>query len=252
MAKVYLTLTSSAKANFKQETIERLEAFKIPFEKDGDTIYLISKKCFNSGEDLKSREYDKSYSEFCMRLADSTDGSIGMGEKSLNKEELEVLYEIFGKSLFFEISLSCGNDNENLTAEVVLNQVNKEYEVVTELEEEEDDEEEIHYLKCSRCGTLNPEDEECQCNSIKTEVIETEVYQNEINNLRLICREMHEKEIEYSKWATFFQEKGFDATQKLNLEIKLDEFTFLITNKENTLPLKINFIEGMFAGWIKK
>ena len=251
MAKVYLTLTSSAKASFKEETIEKLDAFNIPFEKDRDTIYLISKRCFNSGEDLKSREYEKSYSEFCMRLADSTNGSIGMGEKSLSKEELKVLYEIFGKSLFFEISLSCGNDNENLTAQVVLNQVINEHEIVTELEEEED-EEEIHYLKCSRCGTLNPEDEECQCSSINTDVVKPEAYQNEINNLRLICREMDEKEIEYSKWATFFQEKGFNATQKLNLEIQLDEFTFLITNKENTLPLKINFIEGKFAGWIKK
>jgi len=36
------------------------------------------------------------------------------------------------------------------------------------------------------------------------------------------------------------------------LEIYFNQFTFLIDNKDNKLPLEINFIEGKFAGWVKK
>lgn len=45
---------------------------------------------------------------------------------------------------------------------------------------------------------------------------------------------------------------GYHAKQKFRLEIIFIHFTFVITNKANKLPLEINFIEGKFAGWIKK
>ena len=49
-----------------------------------------------------------------------------------------------------------------------------------------------------------------------------------------------------------FTSKGYDAKQLFKLEIYFNQFTFLIDNKDNKLPLAINFIEGKFAGWVKK
>ena len=80
MAKVFLELESSAITDLTEEKIQKLESNNIPFEKDDKSIYLISKSAYESGVSVYSREYDKNYNKFCMQIADSTEGSIGLGE----------------------------------------------------------------------------------------------------------------------------------------------------------------------------
>ncbi len=249
MAKVYLTLTSSAKTDFDEKKIKILETHNIPYENSNNTIFLISQECYNSGVDIKSREYDEPYSKFCMQLADSADGSIGMGEESLEDEILEVLYNVFGNSSHFEFSLACGDDYENKSASIVLNA--DVYEFETEIEEDEEDDEDEDVVTCNRCGNWYSLDSECDCASIDSKIIENSLHKDEIDKIRKVCKEMEEEDIEYSQWANYFLSKGYNAKKVFNLEITLEQFTFEITNKENNLPLEINFIEGKFAGWVK-
>jgi hypothetical protein len=251
MAKVFLTLKSSAKTNFNLKKIKLLESHKIPFENTHGEIYLICEESYHSGVSISSREYDKPYSRFCLQLSDSTTGgSIGMGEASFEDVIYSVLYKVFGNSLDFEFTLSCGSDYENKTARIVFNEDENSYEFETEIDEE--NEEEDMNIDCDRCGSSHLLGVECDCAKIITKVVESPIeFQKEIEKIRKVCIEMEEKDIEYIKWTDYFISKGFKAKINFNLEISLSTFKFMITNKNNKLPIEINFIEGKFAGWIK-
>ena len=80
-----------------------------------------------------------------MRLADTTDCSIYMGEGSLDEEVLAVLYEVFGDTLEFQLTLSCNSDWESISACIKFNEEEDKYYCdteVTESSEEEDEEDE--------------------------------------------------------------------------------------------------------------
>ena len=141
MAKVFLSLEISVKTTSNKEKINKLNNNNIPFEEDSGEIYLISKTVYNSGANVGSREYDKPYAAFCMRLADSTESSIGMGEGSLDDEELAVLYEVFGDALEFQLTLSCNSDWENISANIIFNEVENKYYCSSEVSESSDEEE---------------------------------------------------------------------------------------------------------------
>ena len=143
MAKVFLSLEISVKSASSQDNINKLNSNNIPFEEYEGEIYLINKNVFDSGVDLRSREYDKPYAKFCMRLADTTDCSIYMGEGSLDEEVLAVLYEVFGDALEFQLTLSCNSDWESISACIIFNEEEDKYYCDTEVTEssEEDDEE---------------------------------------------------------------------------------------------------------------
>ena len=143
MAKVFLSLEISVKSASSKDNINKLNSNNIPFEEYEGEIYLINKNVFDSGVDLGSREYDKPYAKFCMRLADTTDSSIYMGEGSLDEEVLAVLYEVFGDALEFQLTLSCNSDWESISACIIFNEEEDKYYCDTEVTEssEEDDEE---------------------------------------------------------------------------------------------------------------
>lgn len=61
MAKVFLSLEISVKTTFTEENINKLKSNNIPFEEDSGEIYLINKKVYDSGANLRSRVYDKPY-----------------------------------------------------------------------------------------------------------------------------------------------------------------------------------------------
>ena len=252
MAKVFLTLQSWAQTDISKEKIKLLEKNNIPFECDEKSIFLISQVAFNHGISVSSREYDKPYSKFCMQLSDSAEVSIGMGEGSIKKEILSILYSVFGEKLYFELTLSCGSDSENLSMSIILNENTDLVEIETNLEEEDEEDEEEDCYECSRCKKMYPVNSECDCVNIKSNVVESTLYKEEIEKIRAVCKEIKMKEIPYSEWANFFTSKGYDAKQLFKLEIYFNQFTFLIDNKDNKLPLEINFIEGKFAGWVKK
>ena len=145
MAKVFLSLEISVKSASSKDNINKLNSNNIPFEEYEGEIYLINKNVFDSGVDLGSREYDKPYAKFCMRLADTTDSSISMGEGSLDEEVLAVLFEVFGDTLEFRLTLSCNYDWESISACIKFNEEEDKYYCDTEVtgssEEEEDEEE---------------------------------------------------------------------------------------------------------------
>ena len=145
MAKVLLSLEISVKSASSKDNINKLNSNNIPFEEYEGEIYLINKNVFDSGVNLGSREYDKPYAKFCMRLADTTDSSIYMGEGSLDEEVLAVLYEVFGDTLEFQLTLSCNSDWESISACIKFNEEEDKYYCdteVTESSEEEDEEDE--------------------------------------------------------------------------------------------------------------
>ena len=57
-----------------------------------------------------------------MRLADTADSSIYMGEGSLDEEVLAVLFEVFGDTLEFQLTLSCNSDWESISACIKFNE----------------------------------------------------------------------------------------------------------------------------------
>ena len=143
MAKVFLSLEISVKSASSKDNINKLNSNNIPFEEYEGEIYLINKNVFDSGVDLRSREYDKPYAKFCMRLADTADSSIYMGEGSLDEEVLAVLYEVFGDTLEFRLTLSCNSDWESISACIKFNEEEDKYYCdteVTESSDEDDDE----------------------------------------------------------------------------------------------------------------
>lgn len=134
MAKVFLSIECLNSTDFSDEKAKKLELNNIPFESDNEKIYLISK----SEVFVKSREYDKPYSRFCMQVADSTNSSIYMGEGSLKDEILEILVNVFGDPVEFNISLSTGSDSESGCISLNLN--NGEYEWTSDIESDNDEE----------------------------------------------------------------------------------------------------------------
>ena len=128
MAKVFLELESGAITDLSEEKIQQLESNNIPYEKDGESIYLISKRAYESGVSVYSREYDENYSKFWMQIVDSIEeGEIGMGEGALSDETLKVLYETFGDSLSFELYLGCGGDSESLSVQIIFDKNKNTY-----------------------------------------------------------------------------------------------------------------------------
>ena len=135
MAKVFLSIECLNSTDFSDEKVKKLEVNNIPFESDNEKIYLISK----SEVFVKSREYDKPYSRFCMQIADSTNSSIYMGEGSLEDEKLKILISVFGDPVEFNISLSTGGgDSESGCVSLNLN--NGEYEWISDIESDNDEE----------------------------------------------------------------------------------------------------------------
>ena len=134
MAKVFLSIECLNSTDFSDEKAKKLELNNIPFESDNEKIYLISK----SEVFVKSREYDKPYSRFCMQVADSTNSSIYMGEGSLEDEILKILVNVFGDPVEFNISLSTGSDSESGCISLNLN--NGEYEWTSDIESDNDEE----------------------------------------------------------------------------------------------------------------
>ena len=256
MAKVFLSLEISVKSASSKDNINKLNSNNIPFEEYEGEIYLINKNVFDSGVYLGSREYDKPYAKFCMRLADTTDSSIYMGEGSLDEEVLAVLYEVFGDALEFQLTLSCNSDWESISASIIFNEEEDKYycdtEVTESSEEEDEEDEEEFYYECSRCKKLYPENSECDCVNIKSNVVESTLYKEEIKKIRAVCKEIESEKIDYFEWESFFKSKGYNSKKNFNLEIIFDQVTFEISHKDNKLPLEISFIEGKFAGWIKK
>ena len=240
MAKVFLELESSAITDLTEEKIQKLESNNIPFEKDEKSIYLISKSAYESGVSVQSRDYNQSFNKFCMQLADSSDGSIGMGESRLSDEDLKVLFQLFDESLSFELYISCANDSESLTTKIIFDEEKKSYELITIINEPEEDFEDVGY-----------EHKE----SSEPRVVPSKEHVEEIEKIKEVCIEMHEKEIAFSDWVDFLKSKGYNVENPtyVSPEIIFDQFTFVISNKDNwdDMPSEINFIAGKFAGWIK-
>jgi hypothetical protein len=176
-----------------------------------------------------------------------------MGEGSLNEKVISVLYKVFGDSLYFEFTLSSNSEVENKTARFIFNDDDKSFEFEAEIDENEEEDDEVFYLDCVRCGNSYPMNEECACLEIYTKIVEPPLkFKNEIEKIRSICKEMEAKDIAYLDWDEYFISKGYKATLNTELEISLNKLKILITNKNNTLPLEINFIQGKFAGWLSK
>lgn len=253
MARVFMTLTSRAKTRATAKSINVLESHSIPYEKIGRTIYLISERAYASQVDVSSRDYDRPYSKFCMQLSDSTaGGSIGMGEAPLDDKTMSALYKVFGDSLSFEFTLSCNDDVENKTARIIYDARKRAYVFETLIDEESAHEQETYYIRCDRCGNLNPLDASCECARIATKIVDPPSrFKKDIDEIRRVCRMIEKENIPYGDWVEFFVSKGYKATSNLNLTVSLGKTSVMITNKANPLPLEINFIEGMFAGWLE-
>jgi len=115
------------------------------------------------------------------------------------------------------------------------------------------DEDDVDYIDCNRCGNSHKVDTECDCNQISTKIVAPPIkFKEDVEKIRAVCKKMEKEDIAYVEWADFFISKGYKAKLNIDLEISLNKFKFLITNKNNKLPLEINFIEGKLAGWIIK
>jgi hypothetical protein len=103
MVKVLLSITSYNSVTYSEEKVEFLNSHNVPFEINDGDIYMISK----SQVSVKSREYDKVYSKFCMQIADSSGAPISLGEGALEEDKLPLLISIFGNHWEFDIYLHC-------------------------------------------------------------------------------------------------------------------------------------------------
>lgn len=249
MAKVFLSLEISVKTTSNKEKINKLNNNNIPFEEDSGEIYLISKTVYNSGANVGSREYDKPYAAFCMRLADSTESSIGMGEGSLDDEELAVLYEVFGDALEFQLTLSCNSDWENISANIIFNEVENKYYCSSEVSESSDEEEDYDEEWDEEESLAEQEDQ-----SPPPKIDITSEMSIEIDKIQEVCREMNIQDIHWKEWGNFFIGKGYSVEVKsiTMIIIKLPDFNFVVDNKENSgVPEEAHFYEGKFAGWVE-
>lgn len=253
MAKVFLSLEISVKTISDEEKIIKLNSNNIPFEEDSGEIYLINKEVYNSGADLGSREYDKPYAAFCMRLADSTESSIGMGEGSLDDEVLAVLYEVFGDTLEFQITLSCNSEWETISSNLIFDKEENKYYFESEVTESSDEEE--YYDEDYDEEWYEEEsiaEQEDQSPPPKIDI--TPEMSIEIDKIRELCREMNIQDVHWKEWENFFKGKGYSVEVKLftMIIIKLPGFNFVVDNKENDgVPEEAHFYEGKFAGWIE-
>ena len=219
MAKVFLSLEISVKSASSKDNINKLNSNNIPFEEYEGEIYLINKNVFDSGVDLRSREYDKPYAKFCMRLADTTDSSIYMGEGSLDEEVLAVLYEVFGDTLEFQLTLSCNSDWESISACIKFNEEEDKYYCDTEVtesseeEDEEDEEDEETYHEENEEKNLftnakrhyDDSDYEKAIKVLQKYIAFEDKKEGLINGLRLIA-ESYEKLEDYTNAVHFYDE----------------------------------------------
>jgi hypothetical protein len=106
MAKVWASVYPTGTSEYTKSKEELLQKHEIPFVVSDDTIHFITDEY---SVDVASREYNKPYSLFCMRLCDSSDGGIGMGEGSLEKEEIDAIGEVFGEDADLAVTFSVGS-----------------------------------------------------------------------------------------------------------------------------------------------
>ena len=128
MAKVFLSLDSSAKADFSQEAVDKLNSNNIPFEVSENKIYLISKEAYSTGLALETGKNNYEPHEiFCMSIADSTESSITMDIGLIDKSLFPVLYEIFDYTLNFEMTLDCNSLSQSISASILYDKEKDEY-----------------------------------------------------------------------------------------------------------------------------
>jgi len=128
MAKVFLSFNSSAKADFSQEAVDKLNSNNIPFEVSENKIYLINKEAYATGLVLETgkNKYEP-HEIFCMSIADSTESSITMDIGLIDKSLFSVLYEIFGYTLNFEMTLDCNSLSETISAYILYDKEKDEH-----------------------------------------------------------------------------------------------------------------------------
>ena len=128
MAKVFLSFNSSAKADFSQEAVDKLNSNNIPFEVSENKIYLINKEAYATGLVLETgkNKYEP-HEIFCMSIADSTESSITMDIGLIDKSLFSVLYEIFGYTLNFEMTLDCNSLSQTIRASIFYDEEKDEY-----------------------------------------------------------------------------------------------------------------------------
>jgi hypothetical protein len=146
MAKVLLSITSYNSVTYSEEKVEFLNSHNVPFEINDGDIYLISK----SQVSVKSREYDKVYSKFCMQIADSSGAPISLGEGALEEDKLPILISIFGNHLEFDIYLHCNDESASGQLNLVKNEDTGEINWEGEIEEPEGED-----GICENCGYEN-------------------------------------------------------------------------------------------------
>ena len=172
-----------------------------------------------------------------MRLADTADSSIYMGEGSLDEEVLAVLFEVFGDTLEFQLTLSCNSDWESISACIKFNEEEDKYYCDTEVtgsseeeEDEEEDEETYHEENEEENLFTNAKRHYDACNYEKAiEVLQKYIAFEDkkeglIDGLRLIAESYEELE-DYTNAVHFYDEV-----------IKLDPTTdFYFAHKGNCL-----------------
>ena len=109
------------------DVLDILRSNNIPFEVSGDGVYLISKEAYDAGVEIKSGNYEKPYSKFCLSLADSFESSISMGEAPINKDHLPLLYNLFQTNLLFDIIFSNNSEIESLECKITHNKEEDSY-----------------------------------------------------------------------------------------------------------------------------
>tara|TARA_B110000879_G_C10901430_1_gene404638 strand:- start:38 stop:610 length:573 start_codon:yes stop_codon:yes gene_type:complete len=153
MAKVFLSFNSSAKADFSQEAVNKLNSNNIPYEVSENTIYLINKEAFSTICIESGKKNYEPHETFCMGIADSSESTIEMDiTEGATLEALEVvdgvqdkslfpvLYEIFRHGLEFEMTLDCNSLSETVIASILYDEEKEEYYFKSEIREDYYDE----------------------------------------------------------------------------------------------------------------
>lgn len=131
MGKVWTSVYSTTKVEYSKEKENLLIDNEIPYTVSNNEIHFINEE---SSVHIASREYDKPYSLFLMRLTDSCGGSIGMGEYSLEKEKINALGEVFGEEFAVTVSLGTSYSDEEKWISLGKDSNNGGYELVSEFE----------------------------------------------------------------------------------------------------------------------
>lgn len=77
---------------------------------------------------------------------------------------------------------------------------------------------------------------------------------DEIEKIRVICKEIVDEDIGWREWGGFFEKKGYstEVNMMTRITIKLPKFNFVVDNKKNSgVPSEVSFYEGLFAGWVE-